>query len=373
MHILLVDDQELVCFALAEQFKKSTPERIQVNLAFTFAAAVSALFDDPNPEIIFLDLDLGDGRRSIDTLSDFVKLNTRNIPIVVLTDLCAKIPNEREVLRACLRDFGVRGVLLKGGHLDEMFLGISRILQGGAWVPTDLLMELASTNPPVIPECHLVLSAREREVANLIVKGYPDKKIANELHLQPGYIRQVVTQIFKKLGVPNRTAAAEKLLRTRGDDVDLRQDLRLPSKPLPSLTCVTEQFGNQSIQAFPKLVSVPIQIPDQDVPAAFARFLGNWGGYWCGILPSNFVVTDMTRDGEFRAVYAWGTCDQISQIRAPGAVNVRGRVVGDELGWGRYQRISFSFKFQPGGTLYGERWEDGSESASVVMRKSACD
>jgi two-component system, NarL family, nitrate/nitrite response regulator NarL len=217
MHILLVDDHQALCFAFSEHLKRIasqfSPEPLTVMPVFTFDAAVAELSAN-RPDFVFLDLDLGDGRHGIATLEQFATVNTSKIPVVVFTGLSVKIPDARETLRQCLRDFGVKGILLKSTDLDEIFLGISRILQGGTWVPPDVLMELASTTPPQQkPGYHLGLSPREWQVANLIVKGYPDKRIANELNLQPGYVRQVVTQIFKKLEVPNRTSAAERLLR----------------------------------------------------------------------------------------------------------------------------------------------------------------
>jgi two-component system, NarL family, nitrate/nitrite response regulator NarL len=218
MHILLADDHQAICLPFAEHLARQASqlcaEPVTVKPVFTFAAAVAELSGDCPPDMVFLDLDLGDRYHGIATLEQFAAVNTNNIPVVVFTGLSVKIPDARETLRRCLRDFRVRGILLKSTAFDEMFVGIARILQGGTWVPTDVLMELASTTPPSQNHAyHLGLSPREWEVANLIAKGYPDKQIANELNIQPGYVRQVAAQIFRKLGVSNRTAAAERLLR----------------------------------------------------------------------------------------------------------------------------------------------------------------
>jgi DNA-binding NarL/FixJ family response regulator len=49
-----------------------------------------------------------------------------------------------------------------------------------------------------------VLSPREREIALLVSRGFADKKIALELELSPGTVKQHVHHIFMKLGIRTR-------------------------------------------------------------------------------------------------------------------------------------------------------------------------
>jgi TIR domain len=122
-----------------------------------------------------------------------------------------------------------------------------------------------------------------------------------------------------------------------------------------------------SDESVPMLVIVSVQSPGQDVPSHFAQFVGKWGGYWGGILASNLVVTSMTPSGAFRAVYAWGTTDQIP---VAGSVNVMGRVTGAKLSWGDpYRDVGLMFTLQPDGTLHGEYWNHGVQRGSVIMKK----
>jgi DNA-binding NarL/FixJ family response regulator len=53
-----------------------------------------------------------------------------------------------------------------------------------------------------------LLSRREREVLNLIVRGKTDRQIAEDLFISRITVSNHVVHILDKLGVPNRTAAA---------------------------------------------------------------------------------------------------------------------------------------------------------------------
>jgi two-component system, NarL family, nitrate/nitrite response regulator NarL len=216
MHILLVDDHQLLCTALAEHLERIATQisalPLNITPVFTFDAAMSVLRAEQQPDMVFLDLDLGDGNQGLETLRRFQDNNADNIPIVVFTGLSAKADSTIELLRSCLRDFSARGILLKSTNIDQMFTGIARLFAGERWMPDDVFMKLASSAPQPTAKYHLGLSPSEWRVANFLVRGYPDKRIAIELSRSPGYIRQVTSQIYKKLDVGNRTAATKRLL-----------------------------------------------------------------------------------------------------------------------------------------------------------------
>lgn len=52
------------------------------------------------------------------------------------------------------------------------------------------------------------LSARQKQILRLIIKGEPNKIIAFELHLSEGTVKEYLFRFFKKVGVTNRTALA---------------------------------------------------------------------------------------------------------------------------------------------------------------------
>ena len=54
------------------------------------------------------------------------------------------------------------------------------------------------------------LAEREREVLDLMAAGLPNPAIAGRLHLSEKSVRNYVTNIFIKLGVPDRSSAIVK-------------------------------------------------------------------------------------------------------------------------------------------------------------------
>ena len=60
--------------------------------------------------------------------------------------------------------------------------------------------------------CSDLLSRREDEILELLIKGMTNKEIAVELFLSSETVKTHLSRIFKKLGVRNRTEAAVKAL-----------------------------------------------------------------------------------------------------------------------------------------------------------------
>ena len=55
---------------------------------------------------------------------------------------------------------------------------------------------------------NIQLTNREREVLGLVVTGHTDRKIAESLTISPRTVNRHLSNIFVKLDVPGRTAAA---------------------------------------------------------------------------------------------------------------------------------------------------------------------
>jgi len=134
------------------------------------------------------------------------------------------------------------------------------------------------------------------------------------------------------------------------------------------VSCI--QIGYTMAQQTPNLplpsnITVNIQSPDTDVPAAYAAFVGKWGGYWGGLLPSNLTVERVSASGQAEGVYQWG--DHPSGRFRAGATKFRGKIDRGILGWG--DTIRFEFKIQPDGKLAGERYNEGTQAGWVSMER----
>ena len=213
MQILLVDDHQWLCRALARDLEQEatrlTSGPVAVRPIFTLTDAINAINADQRPDYVFLDLGLEDDNRGATTLRRFQQSNPFAVPVAIFTALEPAEGNNVEVLRLCLGELRARGVILKGTDIDRTFVGLGRLLSGEQWMPEEVFTALVTTAPrPQPSKYHLGLSPREWDVARCLKRGLQDKQIASELKLSPLYVRQVVGQILNKLNVGTRTQAA---------------------------------------------------------------------------------------------------------------------------------------------------------------------
>jgi len=109
---------------------------------------------------------------------------------------------------------GARGYVLKGAEQQEIARAISAVAAGeaifGPAIATRVLAYFAT--PPVTPTPFPELTAREREVLDLLAAGRNNHQIAQQLTLSGKTVANHISAIFAKLQVADRTQA---ILRAR--------------------------------------------------------------------------------------------------------------------------------------------------------------
>jgi DNA-binding NarL/FixJ family response regulator len=109
---------------------------------------------------------------------------------------------------------GARGYILKGAGQEEVARTIRAVAQGealfGPAIAARLMSFFSGPRPsvPAFPE----LTAREREVLDLIAAGHSNEAIAARLVVSRKTVRNHVSNIFSKLQVAGR---AEAIIRAR--------------------------------------------------------------------------------------------------------------------------------------------------------------
>ena len=111
---------------------------------------------------------------------------------------------------------GARGYLVKGSDTSEVIRAITAVGNGqaifGPSVARRILAFLTRPLSAYDEQRFPQLSAREREVLNLIAAGVANTDIARRLFLSPKTIRNHVSSIFTKLQVADR---AQAIVRAR--------------------------------------------------------------------------------------------------------------------------------------------------------------
>ncbi|MER5754179.1 response regulator transcription factor [Streptomyces sp. NPDC002088] len=104
---------------------------------------------------------------------------------------------------------GARGYLLKGAEQEEILTTLRSVAAGqfvmGPGAAARLLGRLDPTPEPALPFPEL--TAREREVLDLVARGHSNSRVAAELALAAKTVANHLSVIFTKLRVNGRTEA----------------------------------------------------------------------------------------------------------------------------------------------------------------------
>jgi len=193
MRALVVEDDPAWQEILTEIL---TDLALHVDVAVDLDGAKSAIATTPH-RIAVVDLSLRaedeGNREGIDVLTSLAQADARCTPIL-LTGYATV-----EIAVAVLKEHGAFTCLRKEAFRRSEFREIVRQI-------------LAQTQPddPLVS-----LTAREREVAMLLVRGLTNKGIAHEMVISENTVKRYLKSIFEKLGVDSRAAAVAKVMEHR--------------------------------------------------------------------------------------------------------------------------------------------------------------
>jgi DNA-binding NarL/FixJ family response regulator len=159
------------------------------------------------PDVVVMDLHMPD-LNGIEATRRIVEARP-DVGVLVLTMF-----EDDDSVFAAMRA-GARGYLLKGARHEDVVRAIQSVARGDAiFGPSiaarviDFFSRPASEPPQPFPE----LTAREREILELIAQGRSNADIAGHFVLSPKTVRNNVSSIFTKLRVADR---AQAIVRAR--------------------------------------------------------------------------------------------------------------------------------------------------------------
>jgi DNA-binding NarL/FixJ family response regulator len=162
------------------------------------AAAVSSAAE-LQPDVVVMDLNM-EGMDGISATRQIVATSP-HIAVLVLT----MYEDDDQVFGALKA--GARGYLLKGADRTELVRAIRSVSSGqaifGPAVARRLVAFFAS-RPMVEAAAFPELTAREREILDLVARGLSNSEISQRLVLAPKTVRNHVSNVFSKLQVADR-------------------------------------------------------------------------------------------------------------------------------------------------------------------------
>ncbi|MBD8063533.1 response regulator [Oceanitalea stevensii] len=200
LRVVVVDDHPV--FRLGMAGLLSSLPGIDVVGQADSAAAAREVVAPGGADVVLMDLHLGDGS-GIDLTRELVARDPA-LAVLVVT-----MSEDDESVAAALR-VGARGYLLKSAGPEEVERAVRAVAHGevilGREVAARALSALAPGRAAVrlpFPE----LTAREREVLDLLARGLDNAAIARRLVLSGKTVRNHVANVLTKLAVPHRGAA----------------------------------------------------------------------------------------------------------------------------------------------------------------------
>ncbi|MDR3773075.1 MAG: response regulator transcription factor [Terracidiphilus sp.] len=197
IRVLVIDDHPITRFGIAAIIE-ATPDMTVVAQAGSGEEAVE-LYEKHLPDITLMDLRLP-GMSGVEAIRA-VMARHRQARFVVLTTY----EGDEDIHQAL--QAGARSYIVKGMPHEALVNALRRVHSGGQFLPPPVSRALFSRIP------NSDLSAREREVLGLIVRGRSNKEIATELGITESTVKCHVSVILMRLNVSDRTQAVVTALR----------------------------------------------------------------------------------------------------------------------------------------------------------------
>jgi two-component system, NarL family, response regulator len=195
--VLIVDDHPIMRVGIAAIIE-ATPDMTVVAQAGSGEEAIE-LFEKHLPDITLMDLRLP-GMSGVDAVRTVIEGHA-DAKFVVLTTY----EGDEDIHQAL--EAGARSYIIKGMPHEALVSALRRVHSGGRFLPQPVSRALNSR----IPNCDL--SAREREVLDLIVRGRSNKEIASDLGITESTVKCHVSVILMRLNVSDRTQAVVTALQ----------------------------------------------------------------------------------------------------------------------------------------------------------------
>ena len=248
IRVLVVDDQELMRSGLRGVLRVRYGFDV-VGECSDGSTVVDAVRSG-RPDVVLMDIRMP-GVDGV-TATELLRREPNSPPVLVLTTF-----DDDEVLAGALRA-GASGFLLKGGPAEDLQRAVRTVAGGGAWldpaVTGRVLTSYRSAAPTPAGDPRLArLTAREREVLELIGRGRSNAEIAAVLVLGEGTVKTHVNHVLRqtaparssrrrggrlrqRLGESPRSGSLNPADRQRsGPDRGMLETIRTPQKrPWPA-------------------------------------------------------------------------------------------------------------------------------------------
>ena len=196
IRVVLVDDHELFRAGVRGELG----DRVEIVGEAGSVAEAVPLIHDLDPDVVLLDVYLPDGGG--EAVIAAVSQERPGVKFLALS-----VSDAAEDVIGVIRA-GARGYVTKTISSEELTDAVARVSEGDAVFSPRLagfVLDAFRAGDPVGPDAELeTLTPREREVLQLIARGYRYKEIAARLHLSIKTVEAHVSSVLRKLQLSSR-------------------------------------------------------------------------------------------------------------------------------------------------------------------------
>ncbi|MFA6980349.1 MAG: response regulator transcription factor [Ignavibacteriaceae bacterium] len=204
--VVIVEDDDLIREGMANIIDEQSGYRCSGS--FSNGEALLEKINLINPKIVLMDIGLP-GMNGIECLRQ-IRQNSQNILVIMLT----VFEDDERVFESIIA--GADGYLLKKTTPPKIIDALNDVLNGGAPMSNQIAKRVLDNfrMTPGIDETQS-LSKREKEILDLLSKGFTHKQIAENIFISPETVRGHLKNIYKKLQVHSKTEAVSKAFQLK--------------------------------------------------------------------------------------------------------------------------------------------------------------
>lgn len=208
VRVVIADDHPVFLRGLGTVIDAS-PSLELVGTANNGAEAIKVV-GSTTPDVVLMDLAMPE----VDGIEATRRIMAGADPPAVLV---LTMSDDEEAVLAAVRA-GARGYLVKGADHDEIERSIHAVASGELLIGSEVAaFVLGLLQGRRDRRTFHQLTEREHDVLELLAEGHPNAVIAHRLQISSKTVRNHVSNVLSKLGVPDRHAAGETARQQRSN------------------------------------------------------------------------------------------------------------------------------------------------------------
>jgi DNA-binding NarL/FixJ family response regulator len=216
IRILVAEDHALVRAGICALLQRLNSVSVEVVAEAGDGHETLHLIKEKKPDIILLDISMP-GLNGLE-IADRVTKEFSEVRTIILS----MYMNEEYVLRAI--QVGVAGYLLKNAGIEELELAIKSVARGETYLSPKVSRQVLENYMGSLtvrkrpdkpgPFNYEKLTARQREILQLIAEGYTTKEIANKLNVSVKTVDTHRSQLMERLNIHDIAGLVRYAIRT---------------------------------------------------------------------------------------------------------------------------------------------------------------